>query len=204
MTSRFWESSSCVGGLPNWGCDQLATWSMPGRLQGVECGLTTTNVDHRRPIVDAGHGPARESEQGGGGRVGLYAGFCDRGALRYCPGRRPSISAYRCRQALAVYPQARAGPPSNACAGAPKDPILTLLRVGFTEPPRSPGVLVVSYTTVSPLPGRLRGQAVCSLWHCPAGHPGLPLTTTLPCGARTFLGSAPKGTDATARPTRPP
>src|SRR5215210_6415292 len=30
--------------------------------------------------------------------------------------------------------------------------------------------------------------AVCSLWHCPAGPPGSPLATTLPCGARTFLG----------------
>src|SRR4051794_16923339 len=45
---------------------------------------------------------------------------------------------------------------------------------------------VVSYTAVSPLPAR--ALAVCSLWHCPAGHPGSPLATTLPCGARTFLG----------------
>src|SRR5262249_9200299 len=30
--------------------------------------------------------------------------------------------------------------------------LLALLRVGFTEPPRSPGVLVGSYPTVSPLP----------------------------------------------------
>ena len=45
--------------------------------------------------------------------------------------------------------------------------------------------------------------AVCSLWHCPAGHPGLPLTTTLPCGARTFLGEVANDFDATARPTRP-
>src|SRR5437763_839340 len=30
--------------------------------------------------------------------------------------------------------------------------------------------------------------AVCSLWHCPAGRPGLRLATTLPCGVRTFLG----------------
>lgn len=30
-------------------------------------------------------------------------------------------------------------------------------------------------------------RAVCFLWHCPAGHPGWPLATTLPCGARTFL-----------------
>jgi len=44
----------------------------------------------------------------------------------------------------------------------------------------------------------LVAQAVCSLWHCPAGCPGLPLTTTLPCGARTFLGSAGRA-DAAAR-----
>src|SRR3954467_8858884 len=54
---------------------------------------------------------------------------------------------------------------------------LTLLRVGFTEPPGSPRALVVSYTTVSPLPPR--GVAVSSLWHCPAGRPGLVLPTTL-------------------------
>src|SRR3954462_15690512 len=48
-------------------------------------------------------------------------------------------------------------------------------------------MLVSSYLTVSPLPAR--GPAVCFLWHCPAGRPGLPLTTTLPCGVRTFLGT---------------
>ena len=62
--------------------------------------------------------------------------------------------------------------------------------MGFTEPHRSPGTLVVSYTTVSPLP--VRGRAVCSLWHCPAGHPGWALPTTLLYGARTFLGT-PEG-----------
>ncbi|GAB3598470.1 hypothetical protein GCM10027446_28780 [Angustibacter peucedani] len=79
-------------------------------------------------------------------------------------------------------PGSSGGPPSNA-------PCLTLLRVGFAEPPPSPGVLVVSYTTVSPLLDRRTGRAVCSLWHCPAGHPGWALPTTLPCGARTFLGT---------------
>jgi len=63
---------------------------------------------------------------------------------------------------------------------------LTLLRVGFTKPLRSPQALVVSYTTVSPLPPA-RPEAVCFLWHFPAGHPGSALPTTLPCGARTFL-----------------
>ena len=44
-------------------------------------------------------------------------------------------------------PGSSGGPPSNAAC-------LTLLQVGFTEPHRSPGTLVVSYTTVSPLPIR--------------------------------------------------
>jgi hypothetical protein len=43
--------------------------------------------------------------------------------------------------------------------------------------------------------------AVCFLWHCPAGHPGSVLPTTLPCGARTFLTGPQSG--ATARPTHP-
>jgi hypothetical protein len=43
--------------------------------------------------------------------------------------------------------------------------------------------------------------AVCFLWHCPAGHPGSALPTTLPCGARTFLAGLAPG--ATARPTHP-
>ena len=57
--------------------------------------------------------------------------------------RRSSISADHCWPALALYPQASGGPPSNACC-------LSLLRVGFTEPAWSPRSLVVSYTTVSP------------------------------------------------------
>ena len=76
---------------------------------------------------------------------------------------------------------------------------LVLLQVGFTEPRRSPVVLVVSYTTVSPSP-QLRGaEAVSSLWHCPAGYPGWALPTTLLCGARTFLDTSV----AVARPAHP-
>jgi len=65
-----------------------------------------------------------------------------------------------------------------------------LLQVGFTEPPQSPAALVVSYTTVSPLPPGRSLAAVCFLWHFPAGHPGSVLPTTLPFGARTFLGGS--------------
>jgi hypothetical protein len=53
-------------------------------------------------------------------------------------------------------PASSGGPPSNARAGlAPRcgaRALMTLLQVGFTEPPQSPTTLVVSYTTVSPLP----------------------------------------------------
>jgi hypothetical protein len=49
-------------------------------------------------------------------------------------------------------------------------------------------------------------EAVCFLWHCPAGHPGSALPTTLPCGARTFLATQCAHTmcSAAARPTRSP
>src|SRR5688572_13407029 len=92
-------------------------------------------------------------------------------------------------------PGSSGGPPSNA-------PCLTLLRVGFAEPPGSPRALVVSYTAVSPLPPATRrpSAAVCSLWHCPAGHPGWVLPTTLPCGARTFLGERLRGGTRRDRP----
>lgn len=77
------------------------------------------------------------------------------------------------------------GPPSLTASCDPPDVTgraalspLILLRAGLAEPPRSPGTLAVSYTAVSPLPGRSR--AVCFLWRYPAGHPGLPLATALP------------------------
>src|SRR3954452_13348028 len=59
-------------------------------------------------------------------------------------------------------PASSGGPPSNARARSTLL-FLTLLRVGFTEPFRSPGTLVVSYTTVSPLPGRTRPGGLFSV-----------------------------------------
>ncbi len=116
-----------------------------------------------------------------------------------CAGRRPSIWMHRCRAPRAVHPRARASSPRT-----PAQPHSrgvrpsTLLRAGFTEPPRSPGALVRSYRTVSPLPARC-APAVCFLWHCPAGHPGLPLTTALLCGVRTFLGAGRRHCRARSR-----
>src|SRR6266581_6094191 len=56
----------------------------------------------------------------------------------------------------------RAGRPLSLAQGAVA-PLLTLLRVGFTEPPQSPAALVVSYTTVSPLPPDQAGGGLFSV-----------------------------------------
>jgi len=60
---------------------------------------------------------------------------------------------------------------------------------------RGAGALLPHRFTLAP--AAEAAVAVCSLWHCPAGHPGSALPTTLPFGARTFLGGA-------EAPTRPP
>ena len=72
-------------------------------------------------------------------------------------GGRPSIWDHRCRWPRAVYPRTRAGSPRtyvrrwpDISAGAAG--FLTLLRAGFAEPAGSLRPLVVSCTTVSPLP----------------------------------------------------
>ena len=64
---------------------------------------------------------------------------------------------------------------------------LALLPVGFAEPLRSLAALVVSYTTVSPLPvpeGHRRFALCCTN---PSGFPAWELPSTVPCGVRTFL-----------------
>jgi hypothetical protein len=63
---------------------------------------------------------------------------------------------------------------------------LALLRTGFTEPRRSPGTLVSSYLTLSPLP-RAAARAVCFLWHFPRVAPPGIFPSVLPYGVRTFL-----------------
>ena len=73
---------------------------------------------------------------------------------------------------------------------------LVLLRVGFTEPPKSPSTLVSSYLTVSPLPGKQVLRAVYFLWHFPWDRSRWTLSSTLPYGVRTFL-------DALERAPRP-
>ena len=62
---------------------------------------------------------------------------------------------------MAIHLSGLPGEPSLSGGGrAAHFPRLALLRVGFTEPPRSPSVLVRSYRTVSPLPVRTRRPAI--------------------------------------------
>jgi hypothetical protein len=71
-----------------------------------------------------------------------------------------------------------------------------LLQVGFTEPAPSPGPLVRSYRTVSPLPAAAvsgRPLAVCFLLHFPWARAPWGLPSTLPYGVRTFLWPAEAG-----------
>ena len=117
-----------------------------------------------------------------------------------CPGvvTNTEAAAIHLRRALphasSDLPAGSGGQPSIACC-------LVLLRAGFAEPRRSPGALVVSYTTLSPLPPSM-SAAVCFLWHFPASHLGWVLPTALPCGVRTFLVALAGA--AAAWPTHPP
>src|SRR5262249_3528366 len=88
--------------------------------------------------------------------------------------------------------------------GRNRQALLTLLRVGFTEPPGSLRALVVSYTTVSPLPlarpkpGQGR-SAFCGT--IPRVTPGRRYRS--PCPAEPGP-SSPGLPGAAARPARPP
>ena len=85
------------------------------------------------------------------------------------------------------------GPPSNVHA---EIPVLTCLN-GETPLDLAPGGVYQAATVTGSAGGLLHHRftltiydievAVCFLWHFPASHLGLPLTTTLPCGVRTFL-----------------
>src|SRR5699024_1052818 len=115
----------------------------------------------------------RAARRAGVGRpVGLEAGFCD---------RQPSLYDRRRRRPPAVHPGTRAGSLERSLSDLAPGGVC---RAGLVTE-----AAVVSYTTLSPSPPRPEGaEAVCSLWHCPADRSGWVLPTTVPDGARTFLG----------------
>ncbi len=129
------------------------------------------------------------------GWVDRYAGFCHRTPL---PSRewRPSIYERRCRRPPAAYPCTRAGSPDHAHC-------LALLRVGFTEPCRSPGMLVVSYTAFSPLLTCTPKPARERFLFCGTGLRVTPSGRyPPPCPAEPGRSSVERV--LTHRPTRPP
>lgn len=77
---------------------------------------------------------------------------------------RPSIWTHRRRVPRAANPRARTSSP-RTLAHPHRLAVRTsaLLRVGFTEPSRSPVALVRSYRTVSPLPFRVRDGGLFSV-----------------------------------------
>src|SRR5450755_4270499 len=109
-------------------------------------------------------------------------------------------------------PAGSGGQPSNACAPSALS--------GWRLLDLAPGGVYLAVPVTRDAGGLLHHRftltgapegwpAVCFLWHCPAAHAGLPLTTTLPCGARTFLGDQPTAAPAkpertNSRPTRSP
>ncbi len=65
---------------------------------------------------------------------------------------------------------------------------LVLLRMGFGLPHIVTKCAVRPYRTFSPLPVLPKQpSAVCFLFHFPSRYRARPLTSILPCGARTFL-----------------
>src|SRR5215467_48222 len=101
----------------------------------------------------------------------------------------------------------RAGRPralAQETRSAERDSLLTLLRVGFTEPPGSLRALVVSYTTVSPLPPDKSGGGLFSV-ALSRGSPRVGVTDhpalRSPDLPRHRLEA---GDAAAARPARPP
>ena len=107
-------------------------------------------------------------------------------------------------------PGASSGPPagsgeqpSNACAAAPCNAAFDLAPGGvYLAAPvtRGAGALLPHRFTLT----ITVVMAVYFLWHCPAGRPGLPLTTALLCGVRTFLDSRPEHRSTRFPPPRPP
>jgi len=97
-------------------------------------------------------------------------------------GPRSFILDVRCRTPHATYPEARTGSPQTLL-------YLVLHWTGFTKLLRSPGELVRSYRTVSPLPCCFQGnnKAVYSLLHFPSRYRDSTLWSVLPCSVRTFL-----------------
>lgn len=197
---------AAVAGVTGSSLQDQAVSRPSGRRQAVKRWPILTEVDHRHPDI----GPAQSLDQGselvGDGRVDLYAGFCARRGpegTRAGGGHpsRPAVTG-RLQRPTRRHRAGRPRSPARVVVTADDAPSWPCSGWGLPSHPGHPGcwwALTPPFHPYRPRPE----AAVCFLWHCPAGHPGLPLATTLPCGVRTFLDGGPEPTDATARSTRP-
>jgi len=118
--------------------------------------------------------------------------------------RRSSICDRCCQRPGATYPVTRASSPRTSpqvpCRLSSAAHPLGLASGGVcraTPVTRGAGGLLHRRFTLT----SAGAEAVCFLWHCPAGHPGWALPTTVLCEVRTFLDP---GTQAeVTRPERP-
>ncbi len=102
---------------------------------------------------------------------------------------RPSICDRCCQRPGATYPGARASSPRTLPRTRPRGrPLLGLAPGGVCRATPvtggAGGLLHHRFTLTHPAEAV---RAVCFLWHCPAGHPGWALPTTVLFGVRTFL-----------------
>ena len=186
----------------------------PGRYRCS--GVDRTSSRHR-----AGIGRAQvENRTGGGLFPGVHANTdplprsASRGDVEVKTPERPCKPSFvpppfedgdehSSRALVAQGPRQRAtreqdGPSLSSCEDAP---LLALASGGVCRAAHVTVRAVRSYRTVSPLPPPVRAEAVCFLWHFPAGRPDWPLASTLPCEARTFLPS-PMTAATSVRPGR--
>src|SRR4051812_30118859 len=95
----------------------------------------------------------------------------------------------------------RAATRKHRCRLPGVPPLFGLAPGGVCRAASVAGRAVGSYPTVSPLPSRRTGLAVCSLWHFPWGRPRRPLTGTVSPWSPDFPHPQPFGfAGAAARP----
>jgi hypothetical protein len=143
-------------------------------------------------------GPVKQSTRLWAPRSGRGLGRC---RWDKHPGQRSNDGEPACRRG-SVRPEGRGGhpskrptwglPPIRKRAGYPY-PTFGLAPGGVYQAARvtpGAGALLPHRFTIA-CANRSPPSAVCFLLHCPSGRPDWPLASTLPCGAPTFLDTAP-------------
>src|SRR5687768_8996608 len=97
----------------------------------------------------------------------------------------------------ATYPD---GELETALRVAPRPSLFGLAPGGVCRAASVAGRAVGSYPTLSPLPRRLRGEAVCFLWHFPWGRPRRSLSGTVSPWSPDFPHPLPFGCCRRGRP----